>query len=99
MKTTKRHKQKQQKRQEKGRNQRRHREGREGEDFPLRGITFDLCCGGFQVMKGLRGARGTYRVQMEAHGFELTLVLNEKQATDIGASISSCVAESKKEVN
>lgn len=76
-----------------------HRDHHEAEDFPLRGITFDLCCGGFQVMKGFRGARGTYRVHMEAHGFELTLVLNEKQATDLGANISSCVAESKKEVN
>lgn len=65
----------------------------------LKGVVFDLCCGKYTVMKGLAEERGKYRVAMESHGFEVIISLNEEQAAALGTDLTSCVAESRKEVN
>jgi hypothetical protein len=65
----------------------------------LRGITFDLCCGKYQVMSGIREDRGRFRVDMEAHGFALTLVLSEEQAASLGRDLTGSVIEAAKGVN
>lgn len=72
---------------------------RPGEAPVLRGITFDLCCGRYRVLSGFRESRGTFRVDMESHGFALTLVLSEQQAKDLGRDLTGCVAEAAKGVN
>jgi len=66
---------------------------------PIRGLTFDLCCGQMGIASGIGDNRGEYKVEMEAHGFNLTVLLSEQQALDLGKGLVECVTEAKKGVN
>jgi hypothetical protein len=68
-------------------------------DFPVRGIVFDLCCGKMGVANGVGHNRGEYKVELDAHGFSVTILLSEDQATTLGKGLTECVHESKKDVN
>ena len=68
-------------------------------NFPVKGVVFDLCCGKFEIASGFAERRGKFRVEMESHGFELVLVLNEEQAEALGGGLVGCIAEARKGIN
>lgn len=68
-------------------------------DMPMRGIVFDLCCGNMDVATGIAGQRGRYKVDLDAHGFSIAILLSEEQAMDLGNDLLERIRESKKGVN
>ena len=75
-----------------------HLDGRIG-TAPIRGLVFDLCCGDMGIANGVGHNRGEYKIRMEAHGFELTILLGEEQAENLGKGLTACVTEAKKGVS
>lgn len=63
------------------------------------GLIFRLCCGDMTVSHGHGKSLGVYRVDFESHGFLLTLLFDEKQASDLASELTECVTEARKLVN
>jgi hypothetical protein len=63
------------------------------------GLIFRLCCGDMTISHGHGKSLGIYRVDFESHGVLLTLLFNEKQASDLALELTECVTEARKLVN
>jgi hypothetical protein len=65
----------------------------------LRGLTFDLCCGELTVGNGLAENQGMFRMDMEAHGFALTILMDSERAKELHELLGRSIDDAKKGVN